>query len=486
MVATRTGGVVAQSESAQVASVSNGIQHSLLAARVVLPAKTFRDNSGTSGAQLGATDRANALANGIVTPATGPAFDRQPIQGISAVVPTGQGDWWAMSDNGYGARANSGDYELWVNRIAVDQSSTVVAITGGFGLSDPDRKIPWKIVCDQEIGDDLPGFDFNVLPPKPALCAGGTRKLTGFDFDIESMQIGRDGSFWFGEEFGPFLLHTSPEGVLLDAPVGVSSVRSPQNPKLKLDAGERPTVGASRGFEGLGISVDRTRLYPLFEGPIEGDPAARLRMLEFDIRKNRYSDRVMTIPLESNGGRPNLSTLKRADGTLAFPGTTAPTDSGGESIGELTVINSNQALLLERDSGGDSPNVPRMKKVFLLDLPRGSGPVTKTLLVDLMALPDPGNVGKDGAFFRFPFITIESIHVVDPSTLLIVNDNNFPFSNGRSFSKGGPLAADDNEFILVKLGSPLKVDRRVLRTPSGGAERASVIEVEEAEQVEAP
>ena len=76
--------------------------------------------------------------------------------------------------------------------------------------------------------------------------------------------------------------------------------------------------------------------------------------------------------------------------------------------------------------------------------------------------------------------------MVDPSTLLIVNDNNFPFSNGRSFSKGGPLAADDNEFILVELGSPLTVDRRVLRTPSGGAHRASVIEVEKAEEVEAP
>jgi hypothetical protein len=403
-------------------------------------------------------------------PATGAAFEQQPIQGVSAVVPAGNGEWWALSDNGFGARGNSGDFELWVNRIALDPATGVVTVKGGFGLSDPDRKVPWKIACDPETGAALPSFDFNTMPPKPALCAGGNRKLTGFDFDVESMQVGRDGTFWFGEEFGPFLLHTSADGKLLDAPFGSAALRSPQNPLLKLDAGEKPTIGASRGFEGMGISVDRNRLYPLFEGPSASDKANTLRVLEFDIRKRAYTNRVMTVALENNGGRVNLSTLKRADGSAAYPGSVAPTDNGGQAIGELTFISDRQALLIERDSGGDSPNTARMKKVFLLDLPRGSGPVTKTLLLDLMAIPDPANLGKDGAFFRFPFLTIESIHLVDSSTLVIANDNNFPFSNGRSFSKGGPLAADDNEFILVKLGTPLKVDRRVLRVPNAAAE----------------
>jgi glycerophosphoryl diester phosphodiesterase len=48
--------------------------------------------------------------------------------------------------------------------------------------------------------------------------------LTGADFDIESMQRDRDGTLWFGDEFGPFLLHTSANGRLLHAPYPVPDV----------------------------------------------------------------------------------------------------------------------------------------------------------------------------------------------------------------------------------------------------------------------
>lgn len=119
---------------------------------------------------------------------------------------------------------------------------------------------------------------------------------------------------------------------------------------------------------------------------------------------------------------------------------------------------------------GSSP-APRFKKVFLLDLARATehdGYPGKTLLLDLLAIPDPTGVGGDGDFFRLPFYTIESVHVVDDRTLLIASDNNFPFSNGRarSLDRSGPLAADGTESILVRLGTPLAIDRRLL--PAAG------------------
>jgi hypothetical protein len=62
--------------------------------------------------------------------------------------------------------------------------------------------------------------------------------------------------------------------------------------------------------------------------------------------------------------------------------------------------------------------------------------------------------------------TIESVHVVDERTLLVASDNNFPFSTGRARSRSadrsGPLAADDTELILVRLGTPLDADPRLL------------------------
>jgi hypothetical protein len=459
--------------------------HSVLAGRAVLPGSTVREGSAVSGAFFSAADRANATRNGVPAPATGPVFAAQPVQGFSAVIPTGEpGAWWALSDNGYGARANSFDWELRVNRIRPRFATGAAApgaveLAGGFGLSDPRGHVPWRIVCDPGRGRPLPPFAFNALPATPPpLCGDPARRiLTGGDFDPESMQLGADGTFWFGDEFGPFLLNTDAQGRLLRAPIPLPGVKSPQNPTLDLDGGERPNLAASKGFEGMGVSPDRRFLYPLLEGAVTGDDPSELRISEFDTRRAGWTGRVLRLRLELPSGLVNLAGLLRQDGTPAYPGTTPPPPNTGKSaIGELTMLDAGRAVLIERDNGGDAPIVPRFKKLFLLDLGLGrghrhrhggDGRVGKTLLADLLAVPDRDGTGADGDFFRFPFNTIESVHPVDDHTLLVANDNNYPFSNGRSFSRGGgvgttPLRADDNELILIRLGQDLDVDRRIL------------------------
>ena len=116
----------------------------------------------------------------------------------------------------------------------------------------------------------------------------------------------------------------------------------------------------------------------------------------------------------------NLASLTDASGARVYPGAVAP-PAGPVSIGELKAVNDRQLLLIERDNHGDDLTAPRFKKVFLLDLPPAAssdGYVGKTQLVDLLAIPDPSGVGGDGDFFRLPFYTIESVHVVDERTLL--------------------------------------------------------------------
>src|SRR5215211_6946244 len=46
-----------------------------------------------------------------------PPFPSQPIPGFSAILDAGHGEFWAMPDNGYGSKANSGDFLLRVYRI---------------------------------------------------------------------------------------------------------------------------------------------------------------------------------------------------------------------------------------------------------------------------------------------------------------------------------------------------------------------------------
>jgi hypothetical protein len=457
-------------------------QQSLLEARSVLPSATFRAGSPPSGAFLSAADRATAAANGVATtPVRTPLFTQQPVQGVSALVPAGDGQWWVLTDNGYGARDNSADWQLALHRMDLGLGSTgVPQVLETVQLSDPADFVPWKTVCDP-VGTDLPPFTFNVLPAeRPAACGSdpAARLLTGFDFDPESLQVDRHGTFWIGDEFGPFLLHVDRQGHLLEAPIPVPGVTSPQNPTLDVAAGERPTVAGSRGLESLAIDPARRHLYAMPEGAVGADDPQELRILEFDLRTHRFSDRVQRLRLEMPGAKVNLAGLTLVGGARAYPGTAPAVGTGGESAAELTAVNSHQFLVVERDSNGDGLPAPRFKKVFLLDTDRhgheDAGEPTdvpgrhleKSLLVDLMAVPDPKKLGDDGDFFRFPFNTIESVHVLGPTTLVTANDNNYPFSNARSRSRTnartGPLAPDDNEFIEIRLGQRLDVDARLL------------------------
>jgi glycerophosphoryl diester phosphodiesterase len=161
-----------------------------LLARAVLPAATFAPGP-RSGTLLGP-----GPINGISVP-----FPGQPVQGFSATLPAGHGRYWVMPDNGYGSIENSADFDLRVYLIkpALETAAGgpgTIAVQDFFELRDPNHEIPFAIV--NEFSDD--------------------RVLTGADFDIESMQRDRDGTLWFGDEFGPFLIHTTADGRVLHAP----------------------------------------------------------------------------------------------------------------------------------------------------------------------------------------------------------------------------------------------------------------------------
>jgi len=54
-----------------------------------------------------------------------------------------------------------------------------------------------------------------------------------------------------------------------------------------------------------------------------------------------------------------------------------------------------------------------------------------------------------------PFQTIEDVLVIDSKTILVANDNNYPFSIGR------PPGIDNNEIVVLELDKPLALDSRL-------------------------
>ncbi|MGD9694343.1 MAG: esterase-like activity of phytase family protein [Thermoleophilia bacterium] len=177
--------------------------------RAVLPARTFAAGP-PSGSLLGA-DPINGIA---------PPFSRQPVQGFSGVLDNGDGTFLALADNGYGSLENSADFELRAYRIASRFATAAggagtIRVLGAIRLRDPRRQIDFPIVNEFT----------------------RSRILTGADLDVESIQRADDGTLWFGDEFGPFLIHTSATGVVLEPPVPLPDaddpereIRSPQSP----------------------------------------------------------------------------------------------------------------------------------------------------------------------------------------------------------------------------------------------------------------
>ncbi len=92
----------------------------------MLPAATYREGSAPSGYFTGTT-----------APIAAP-FPGQPVQGFSGAHRNADGTYLVMSDNGFGSKANSQDFELRVHRIRPDfAKGTTSVVAGGFGLSDP-------------------------------------------------------------------------------------------------------------------------------------------------------------------------------------------------------------------------------------------------------------------------------------------------------------------------------------------------------------
>jgi hypothetical protein len=367
-----------------------------IVARALLPSDAYQP--GPPSGNFIAAD------NGVTVP-----FPGQPIPGFSAVLDAGRGDFLAMPDNGYGAKTNSSDFLLRLYRVRPDFKTAqggegAIDVQSFIQLRDPGHKIPFSVTR-------------------------ADRLLTGADFDLESVREAKNGDLWFGEEFGPFLLHTDWTGKVLEAPVPLPGVQSPQNPFLP--GPDAWTIRASRGFEGMALSTDGKKLYPVLEGALRTDADPRRRIVnEFDLKQGEYTARKWQYRVDAG-----------------FPDAV---------IGDFTAVDENRYVLIERDDfqGAEA----RQKKIYLVDLRRtgADGYLEKTLVLDLLSIRDPNRISlpaRPGEFgvgdpFSFPLQSVESLEVLDSRHLLIANDNNYPFSDGRWVGRDRP---DDTEMIVVRV-----------------------------------
>lgn len=364
-----------------------------LMALATLPADTF-----AAGTPSGAWLRPDAL--GV------PQFLSQPVQGVSALWPVGDGDWFALSDNGYGTKANSSDYLLRVYRLAVEWGSTAsggrVSVHSFVQLADPDRRLPFPITRE----------------------ATTERWLTGADLDPESLVHMDDGRFWIGDEFGPFLLLFAADGRLLERPYEVPGMRGPDHPHLPpADAGQASaaTVRRSRGFEGLAHFGED--LYAVIEAGTGANANAAV-IFEFDLLTRAFTGVSWRFPLPS-------------------------AEHAVTEFVSIEILSPNCAarfLAIERDGGhGAAAKLKRVHEVHL-----AGTSLSSHVVADLLDIANPRRIAGHPERFTFPFITTEAVWPLAADEIVLANDNNFPAGGGREGA-----ARDATEFIRLKLARPL-------------------------------
>ncbi len=407
----------------------------LIAAPHDAPADLKSAGKFTTGRRVDTIGSVEGLSAGRPT-GIGLPFKGQPAQGHSGIKHMRDGSYWLLTDNGAGAKANSPDFMLYLNRYAVDFGSGKWKRLETVFLHDPDKKVPFRIVHE------------------------GTKEryLTGSDFDTESFQFA-GGSLWIGDEFGPYLIKADRKGriqAVFETQVDGKVVRSPDHPALTTPAAPNATVAfqvrRSKGFEGMAASPDGTRLYALLEGAL-WDEAAKdfesvdgkpyLRIVEFDVASEKWTGRHWKYVLEDKQN----------------------------AIGDFNLIDAGNGLIIERDNGEGTADkacpagekrpdcfhdLARFKRVYKVELNDANvgGPVRKIGYIDLMAIQDPRRLARkpltDGVL-TFPFFTIENVDVVDATHIVVGNDNNLPFSSSRE-----PNRADDNELMLLEVGDFLR------------------------------
>jgi hypothetical protein len=364
---------------------------------VVMPADAFR--GGPHAGQFDGEGRRAAA----------PRFESQPVQGVSSIKPgPTAGAWWALSDNGFGAKWNSPDYRLCIYLFDVRPrtqlgSDSRTALQAVIELSDPAKFFPWRLADE----------------------SSPERVFTGADADPESLVAMPDDTFWIGDEFGPWLLHFSVDGELLAAPVELPDViYSVDHPLVVARAGAAK-VEHSRGVEAMDLAGDDKTLVTILEAPVIGDPEKHLRLLRYDTAAGKW-----------------------LSGTLIYE-----LDPDTVSVTDLSRIEANRFVVIERD--GQEGDAAKAKRVYSIDLDKGAPgkPIPKKLVIDLLAIGNSRGLVESlpaGTPLRFPYLTTESIQVLDRKRVVIVNDNNYPAKGGR-----GANVTDATEWLWLELATPL-------------------------------
>jgi hypothetical protein len=281
--------------------------------------------------------------------------------------------------------------------------------------------------------DEIP-YDYTALTALPFNVNG---------MDTEGLVRLSNGDFWVAEENSPSLVKIDPTGKVVKRYV-------PQG--LSLPDADYPVVEAlpavygkrkiNRGFEGLALSPDEKTLFLVLQSPLlnpdllSGNISRMTRVLAFDIASEKPTaeyvyrfDAIGDFDLTAN--RP--ATEMKLSSAIAVDANTLLILERTDWVAKIYRVDLAQADNILGSKWDDSATVP---SVEASNDPAAIGVkvLPKTLVIDLHEIP--GMPDK-----------IEGITLLDRSTLVVANDNDFDI--GIFDADGNNVGAGAKSRILV-------------------------------------
>jgi hypothetical protein len=373
------------------------------------------------------------------------------VGGFSSLFYAGGNEFWTITDRG--PNVDSGDNKVFVIPSFQPRIYRLRLTPGG------DIKIVDTILLRRPDGGPVSGL------PNPGFYSTGEiaydttlapAPTDDWGFDTEGLVRQADGSFWFCEEYAPGIAHVAPNGAVMQR------VRPGDGLPLII----KKHV-PNRGCEGIAMTPNG-KIYTVVQSGMANSYANTasanknasektelLRLVEYDPATGQ--SRMFAYMMDSypNSG----SNIRRKD----------------IKIGDMAALNDNELLLIEHAQRG-SGNAKFIYKVSLVgatpitsevfetspgvfktleELSRAEvssianiTPVTKTLVLDMF------NAGAGNPAWPVDADKPEGLAVVDASTLVVGNDNDFgvisPNADGKVM-----LSGSRSRMFVFHLSSPL-------------------------------
>jgi hypothetical protein len=302
------------------------------------------------------------------------------------------------------------------------------------GPRDGDSNFPCRI-HEMDIVVDLKAkqpvtaklMETNLLRDEKGKPFVGSLEALDRRLDPEGVRLGRDGSVYLSDEYGPFLWQFDRKGTVrkrLTVPDRFRPAKPGPTPRDELPPKNSRGRQPNRGLEGLAITPDGTKLLASLQSPLipEG--------LDRDNKRVGLNARLLEVTLKDGSTRELVYSLENE--TLG--------------LNEILAISATRYLVIERD--GLEGKEAKFKRLFVIDTSRSSD-VSKVDLLPLKRLPETiAPVSKK------PFLDL-----LDPKWKLAGVD--FPEKiEGLAFGPDLPdgrrllIVTADNDFIDTK---PLRI-----------------------------